>query len=141
MKYTILSIIFLLTLTPKMLTNCYKNNSKLEVEEMEKVLSKPHFNYSVKSIADTSIHDDCIIKGSVYDLNNGHPLKSAIISVQDTYGTMAKENGTFEIRVPAGEFKIKILMVGYPIIYTKKLHMKGNTIIQIEVFIEKHVTN
>lgn len=54
------------------------------------------------------------ISGLVVDGETGEPLANANIVVLDTkYGTATREDGSFELEIPSGSYKVEVRVIGY----------------------------
>ncbi|MFI3239552.1 MAG: TonB-dependent receptor [Bacteroidales bacterium] len=73
--------------------------------------------FSLTSIASNHQHGgkDAVIKGVVLSKDDGSQLQFATISVDDNslYGCVTDEQGRFELKLPAGEYRIVAAYIGY----------------------------
>ncbi len=80
-----------------------------------------------------------ILSGKVFDESNNRPLANCNVHVKDlAQGTITNKEGSYNIRLPFGEYTIRFSYVGYKSIEKKIVVDSTNKILNYNVYLEKH---
>jgi hypothetical protein len=78
-----------------------------------------------------------IIRGEVYDTTTNKPLQSVHLSILSTpYGCITDREGKFFLKIPEGEYTIKITHIGYKEKYLN-IKVSSNQELKLRIFLKK----
>ena len=114
--------------------NSFGNYTICQNSDVKSIKHKgQRYRYKITNNFDT---ENCLIRGCCYDLISGNSLPYLIVTVHDSIGTQADENGNFEFEVNPGKCIIRFYSVGYGEYKTKKFVLKRKDILDIWLFLK-----